>query len=153
MGEVVTFLLHDASPRAPLTLQVQTLPVLSHFSSNQIHCLSCHCCAPASPGSTAHQTDKKPRQSHSLGFVADAIFTFSLLNRRDMACVTPTLISHPHPSLAIHVNLLGYPRTLSSIGFIFILTLLRLIFKPLWQQENGIWQLTVGSPSISLLTP
>lgn len=62
-------------------------------------------------------------------------------------------ISRPYPSLAIHVNLLGFPRSLGSKGFILILTLLHLILKPLWQEENGIWQLTVGFPSISLLTP
>lgn len=62
-------------------------------------------------------------------------------------------VSCLHPSLAIHIDLLAFPRSLGSIRLILILILFCLIFKPLWQEENEIWQLTVGFPSISLLTP
>lgn len=55
-------------------------------------------------------------------------------------------VSCLHPSLVIHVNLLGLPQSLGRIGFILILFLVCLIFKPLWQEEDGIWQLTVGFP-------
>lgn len=38
-----------------------------------------------------------------------------------------------------------FPQSLSSIGLTLTVTLLHLIFKPLSQKDNRIWQLTANS--------
>lgn len=107
-------------------------------SSNQIYCLSCHCSAPVSPGSAANLVDRKQRQFYSLHFVAGDIMLCLLKRRKDVVRVT----SDPRH---LWSSMLTYrvfsPSLSSSIGLTLSVTLLHLIFKPLWKEENRIWQL------------
>lgn len=118
--------------------------LLPPSSSNQIYCLSCHCSAPVSPGSAANQVDRKQRH-----FVAGSIMLCLLKRRKDWVHVT----SDPRHLWSSILTYRVFPQSLSCIGLTLTLTLLHLIFKPLSQMENRIWQLTVGFPSIFLLNP
>lgn len=111
--------------------------LLPPSSSNQIYCLSCHCLAPVSPGSAPNQVDRKQRQFYSLHCVAGGIMLCLLKRRKDVVHVT----SDPRHLWSSMLTYRVFSQSLSSIGLTLTVTLLHLIFKPLWKEENRIWQL------------
>lgn len=112
-----------------------TFVLLPLSSSNQIYCLSCHCSAPVSPGSAANLVDRKQRQFYSLYFVVGDIMLCLLKRRKDVVRVTSDP-RHLWSSYRVFSQSLS-----SSIGLTLTVTLLHLIFKPLWKEQNRIWQL------------
>ena len=135
---------------APLTLRVEARPCCHILAPIKYFCAAV---ALLQCPRILWLTGLKQRQLHSLSFALSGIVLCLSKNRRDVAPVTSGPHLPPTPSLWLSTLTHGaFSQSLCDTGLTLTTSSLQLVLKPLWLKENGIWQVTVGFPSISFLT-